>query len=161
MLELVRSGKFGPLRHGMTREELRQLLGAPPLWGTQKTEDHAVFWRYGDIEYYFDERAVSFLFSDHENLTGGGSTLEIDPWIVRLGLPRIEFERSLALHSVNFTVARWQYDASQQHVTTDSGVVFSFVDEPEDELDQAGLVWWSTRKSTGQAMNGIRQSRGS
>ncbi len=79
MLELVRSGMFGPLRHGMTREELRHLLGAPPLWGTQQSEDHADIWRYGDIEFHFDKLEVSFIFSDQENLTGGSSALEIDP----------------------------------------------------------------------------------
>ncbi len=151
MLELARSGKFGPLRHGMTHDELRELLGSPPLWGTQQTEDRARIWRYGDIEFHFEAWAVSFIFSHHKNMTDGGPTMTIDPWTVRRGLPRHEFERHLAQHGVNFTVARWQYDTSQQHITTDSGVVFSFVVEPEEEWDQSGLVWWSTRKQAEQS----------
>ena len=145
MLELARTGDLGSLRSGMTREELRELLGAPPVWGTQQAEDRADIWRYGDIEYHFDNLAVSFIFSDHENLTDGGPTLKIDPWVVRRGLSRTEFQFMLAKQNIHFTVARPQYDDSQCHVTTDSGVVFSFVDEPDEEWDESGLVSWSMR----------------
>ncbi len=146
MFELARTGDFGPLRAGVTRKELRELLGDPPLWGTQQTVDRADIWRYGDIECHFGNSAVSFIFSDHENLTDGGSTLKIDPWVIRRGLPRTELEILLEKQGVCFTVARFQYDVAQCHITTDSGVVFSFVDKPENEWDESGLVWWSTRK---------------
>ena len=145
MLKLARTGNFGSLRCGMTREKLQELLGAPPIWGTQQIEDRADIWRYGNIEYHFDNLAVSFIFSNHENLTNGGSTLKIDPWIVRRNLPRSEFEFMLAKQSIQFTVARPQHDDSQCHVTTDSGIVFSFVDEPDEDWDESGLVWWTTR----------------
>lgn len=81
MLKFVRTRDLGPLRVGMTRGELREVLGTPELWGTQQTVDRADIWRYGDIEYHFDNSTVSFIFSDQENLTDGGSTLKIDPWM--------------------------------------------------------------------------------
>lgn len=102
-------------------------------------------WRYGDIEYHFDNLAVSFMFSDHENLTDGGSTLKIDPWIVRRGLSRTELNSCSQSKTFTSLLPDRNTMIPECHVTTDSGVVFSFVDEPEEEWDESGLVWWSTR----------------
>ena len=105
-------------------------------------------WRYGDIEFHFDNWTVSRFFSDHGNLTDGGPTLKIDPWIVLRGLLRDAFEQHLKQQSIVFTVASAQYDPLQQHVATDSGVVFSFVGEPEEQQGPSGLIWWSTVASS-------------
>ena len=39
-----------------------------------------------------------------------GQTLKIDPWIVRRGLPRDEFENNLKTVGVDFTVIQPHYD---------------------------------------------------
>ena len=88
---------------------------------------------------------MSLIFSDHENFTDGGPTLRIEPWIVRRGLSRDEFERNLKDMEVEFTVTKPDYDPSQTHIIVQSGIIFSFVDDLEEDCPDSGLVFWSTR----------------
>jgi len=145
IVELIRNGELGPLRHGLTHDRVRELLGSPPMWGPQRTEQRASIWRYGDIEFHFNNWVVSLIFSDHEDFTDGGPTLRIEPWIVRRGLSQDEFERNLKDMEVEFAVTKPDYDPSQTHVIVKSGIIFSFVDEAEEYCPDSGLVFWSTR----------------
>ena len=143
MLELARTGKLGPIAPGMTHRELRDVLGPPVAWDAE-TGDRTRIWQYGDVELHFDNWVVHLIFSDHRDLTDGGPTLRIDPWIVRRGLPCEALQQRLTAAGVDVQVAVAHYDAGQRLLTTEAGVVFSFLDSPEDG-DRPGLCSWSTR----------------
>src|SRR5690349_209628 len=104
------TGKFGPIQLGMTRAEIEQLLGAPELWGTEEQCEVATIWRYSEIEFYFANHMLKMIFTDHGSLADGGDTCDIEPWIIRRGLPRHEFEAALREGNVEFTVSRPPYD---------------------------------------------------
>ena len=51
--ELIESGGFGPVKLGMTREEVESSLDAPDdVGGTSRKYQKPSIWKYGDIELY-------------------------------------------------------------------------------------------------------------
>jgi hypothetical protein len=143
MLKFAQSGILGQLWLGMPRAKLQNLLGLAPDWSAGTARGRADIWRYGDLEFHFHDGRVSLVFSDHENLTEGGPTLKIDPWIICRGLSRIDFENHLRRLAISYTSHIPSYDITQRIVTTAAGARFGFVDQPEDNSDQSGLICWS------------------
>lgn len=82
MLDFLRTGEFGPLKLGTSRTELQGCLGNPENWGPyQKAQQHAAVWKYGDIEFYFDDSGTLWIiFSDHVEVLNGGKAIDLDPW---------------------------------------------------------------------------------
>jgi hypothetical protein len=146
MMDFVKYGAFGALQKGLPRDELQGLLGVPEMWGTQDKLSIADLWRYGNVEFHFFDHQVSFIFSDGDDLCDGEKTLLIDPWIVRKGLSLKEFTDTLTQIDIPFTTKPYQYDETQQTVTTSGGAIFSFVVTPENQGDSLGLFWWSTHQ---------------
>ncbi len=144
MLELARTGTLGPVAHGMTHQELRDVLGPPVGWDAERSRDRARIWCYGDVELHFNNWVVWLIFSDHENLTDGGPTLHIDPWIIRRGSPCAALQQACRDTEIEFSVTTPDYDPCQRLLKTGAGVVFSFMDEPADEERPGLRAWWST-----------------
>ncbi len=131
----------------MTRDEIRHLLGTPELWGTEERLEAATIWRYSEIEFYFANHNLYMISTDHDSLTNGGDTCHIDPWIVRPGLPRDEFETVLKADNIAFAVSQPAYDTRQRLVLTAANVQFSFLEErdPEWTDEELGLFSWNQR----------------
>ncbi|NEO88705.1 MAG: hypothetical protein F6J87_31435, partial [Spirulina sp. SIO3F2] len=104
---------------------------------------HARIWRYGDVEFHFDHWVVWLIFSDHDNLIDGGSSLQINPWIIRRGMLCAELANGLDHEGVKFTITQPQYDSSQRLLQTEAGVVFTFIAQSEETGQESGLVTWS------------------
>jgi hypothetical protein len=146
MMDFVKLGGFGALQKGVPRDELQKLLGIPGMWGTQDKLSIADIWRYGNVEFHFSDHQISFIFSDGDDLCDGGKMLSIDPWIVHKGLSLKKFTDALTQIDILFTTEQYQYDETQQIVTTSGGAIFSFVVTPENHGDPLGLFWWSTHQ---------------
>lgn len=143
MLALAQTGRLGSLGCGITQAEIQAILGSPQLWGPQQSAKQARIWRYGDVEFHFDNWRIWLIFSDHNNLTNGGSSLQLDPWIIRRGMARDELADGLDYQGIQFTITRPQYDVSQRLLQTEAGLVFTFFEPPEETWDESGLVAWS------------------
>ena len=142
LCEFARTGLFGPISLGMSREELRLLLGNPPMWDADSTIEDASIWRYSDIEFYFQEHKLWMIFTDHESLADGGETLEIGAWVVRPGLPRNDLEPALREHEITYRASHPAYDPRQCHVLTSVGVKFSFLEARDYDDEELGLFSW-------------------
>lgn len=150
MMDIMSAGELGLRCHGVDHDGLRELVGPPSSWGTQKTPEKAEIWRFGNVEFHFSSWKVYLIFSDHDDLTDGGEFLHIDPWIVRRGLERETFQAALVRAGIAFETIAPDYDPSQRLVRTQSGAVFTF---NECSLDgESGLVAWSieTRSVNGE-----------
>lgn len=162
MLDFARSALLGPIHCGLPREELRKLLGEPPDWACPaNSASQARIWRYGDVEFCFgdDLKDVLMIYSDHEDLTSGGGTLHLDPWVIRRGLGRSQLEDALARMGVDFAVERPAYDTRQRLLVTAANVTFNFMEEPEEPGEPCGLFAWAARvpsyESPGQRARGL------
>ena len=140
MINVARSGELGNRCHGLDHDGLRTVIGDPTDWGAGEKQERARIWCYGDIEFHFGGWRVYMIFSDHGDMTDGGGSLHIDPWIIRRGLPRQEFQNALMLEGIEFKAAIPDHDSGQCIVTTQSGAKFTFVEHSDDEA--GGLVAW-------------------
>lgn len=146
LCEFARTGEFGPIRLDMSRAEVLGWLGCPGDWGREEQRDEAAIWRYADIEFHFYDHKLFMIFTDHDDLTNGGETCRIDPWLIRPGLPRPELETALRAAQIGFTVSTPAWDTRQRHVITTADVKFSFLEErdPEWPEEELGLSAWNT-----------------
>jgi hypothetical protein len=54
VLELITAGR---IRLGMTKAEVRDVLGPPDNWGnTSRRYREPSIWKYGDVEFWFERR---------------------------------------------------------------------------------------------------------
>jgi hypothetical protein len=148
MLDLARTGQLGPLRCGLSKADLRTLLGDPPDWSMSKKVkigSGAKIWRYGNVEFHFPDQAGQFLwmiFSDHDDLTDGGDAFSLDSWAVRKGISLSEFELELTQAGVQYVVEQPDFDPRRRLVVTSAKVTFGSLQEPE-EGERSGLFNWS------------------
>lgn len=146
VLDFLRTGKFGPLALGMTREDVLDFLGPPDDYSVprrrRRTSD---ILKWGDFEFYFSgaQDCLTTIFMD--TFTGpsgtpqGGSRLRLETWVLREGLPRKEFEEQaksagLTLHQAEAGIQ------NQCHLQTGAGVRVGFL-ETADEYDPPVGLW--------------------
>ena len=82
--DFFRTGRFGPIKLGMTRKEIIAQLGEPDQYGCpgEKGFMKAGIWLYGDIEFHIDERQRLWLiWCDHIPFPGTRSKrVDLDAW---------------------------------------------------------------------------------
>jgi hypothetical protein len=86
LLEFFRAGKFGPIELGMTRTEVKHLIGAPDIyWDCDgESEDDSAIWYYGGIElfwYPLDPKLHMISFQPYMLFRGHGKR---KPWITKI-----------------------------------------------------------------------------
>jgi tetratricopeptide (TPR) repeat protein len=93
--DFIQTGQLGPIRLGMTRQEIYDLLGEPDGWtGTYPSLTDATFtpigprgfplWAYGPIEFYFGEveQRLYTIYTDHLEWIGKrGKAIKLDGWL--------------------------------------------------------------------------------
>jgi hypothetical protein len=80
--EFLRTGALGPIRLGMTRAAVVDMLGKPNAWSVVEiTVGLPEIFKYGDIEFYFDEAdTLSAVHADSFDILSGGEALALDSW---------------------------------------------------------------------------------
>jgi hypothetical protein len=112
--ELIESGHFGPLRLGMSREQVEGLLGAPDdLSVGSRKYSQACILKYGDVEFHFDPRGGGLWLIHLEQLDSpsAGKAVNLDPWVIQSSLTLPEMERCLSLSGITYQVtehADWE-----------------------------------------------------
>jgi hypothetical protein len=146
--QFVRTGILGPVRLGMTREQLRQILGDPAATGgTSRKYRVPSILKYGDLEFLFEPNGHSLrtIYMDGFTVPRGGRSLDLDPWIVVGGMAIGTMEYALAAADIGFTRHTLQYDPNMPVLSTTSGVDLGVINEPEDLSPPVGLHHVSKR----------------
>ncbi len=141
MLEIARSGDGALGCMGLDHSALQDQLGLPTMWGPEDDVQRAHIWRYGDIEFHFHDWKVCLICSDHGELTDGGESLTINPWVVNAGLPLSDFEKALKDHSIEFEKTSPVSDPSMVWVVTQESVKFTFAQDSDSAPMR--LAGWS------------------
>jgi hypothetical protein len=111
-----------------------------------------MIWKYGDLEFHFDRQSATLCliffdqFTSEDGAPRGWGGLNIEPWIVRKGLPQEEFLAGLRDLRLPHTV-RSDRRLNQDVVCLASGVEVGFMVEPEPYSPPAGLASISRRLS--------------
>jgi hypothetical protein len=139
LLEFLRTGDFGGITLGMTRQQIIDLLGIPPNWMITKRRKRfeiSPIWRYGSMEFYFAENSGAFhmIFTDHFPLEGSETLSIIDPWLLRGGLTFDEALTLLIPTGLPYQIAP-ELHTGVTYLTFASGVKISFeANEPNRPL---------------------------
>ncbi|MEZ0076923.1 hypothetical protein [Planotetraspora sp. GP83] len=99
LLEVLRSGRFGPIALGDSRTRLRHLLGNPDAYAITPSEDPRFegIWLYGDLEFHFYDETdtVWMIYTDSFDVPSGGDAIGLDPWVLRWDMPIAEVRAAL------------------------------------------------------------------
>lgn len=143
--EFIRTGEFGPVRLGMTREAVVAALGPPASRGpASRTGLPPGIDQYGDIEFHFDEHDGTLWLIHLEELARirvprGGDGFELDPWIIQADLTAEALEAALAGLGVRYAIGPDRWHPGCRELKTESNVKFLFVDEVTGLGVPAGL----------------------
>jgi len=135
----------------MSRAELESLLGEPEVTGVPQSRKNRrpLIWKYGDVEFIFDhywqdvcgwhEGKLVSLYMDYfdSGAPQGWGGLELEPWIVRNGLPLAQFEDAVAQLGFGYRIEPGD-EPSVTRVLLQSGVTAEF-EQDEDTLTAPGL----------------------
>lgn len=105
--ELIEKGSFGPVHLGMSRGEVIRHLGEPTDWSAGRKFFRAGILKYGDFEFHFDPRdgLLWLIHLEEFSATTAGSSVRLDPWIIRPALTLSETEITLTRRGVSYHVS--------------------------------------------------------
>jgi hypothetical protein len=82
LTEFIRTGTFGFLRLGMTKDEIESQLFAPENW-SEKDKRESSIWAYGNFELHFGKSTLFMIFNDYLHQLDGGTQIQLlDRWIL-------------------------------------------------------------------------------
>ena len=157
MLAFLRTGEFGPIKLGISRAELQDCLGEPKNWGpAKKAKQNAEIWKYGDVEFYFDDSdTLWMIFADHIENLRGGSAIEIDPWIFHGGLLAAAALDSFSAAAIPYERIHETLDDDTERYRVGAGVELIFADETKSMFCEEGV---SPDARPGMTFNGFSYS---
>jgi hypothetical protein len=137
LLAFIKTGKFDYIKLGQTKEWILNIFPDPD--DTAMGGLKSPVWRYGNIEFHFDDNDKLFLiFSDYIDTLDGGLGLRLHKWILdrpkELSLANVV--RQLAVERINYKL---EYGVLSSDYTTisvyslRSGVKLSFVLPKNDD----------------------------
>ena len=123
----IATGRFGAIQLGDTRSDVAAVFGAPTLWSTPaKTPDRAPIWKYGDIEFYFQDDNLWMIFADDFAVPRGNAQIELDAWIISGKLTLNAMERHLIRASIGYRKEIFPYSENGFRLITTGATVLSF-----------------------------------
>ena len=144
-VDTIERGSFGPIVIGTSRQSVGQTLGEPSDATITNRSRTSCIWRYGAIEFHFDDDLLTLIHCDADDLFDGGQTLIVDPWKLRGKMPLLELTSILDAKKIYYTGCNDQY-ASECSIKFDSGCALGFVLDPNAGFGPSGLCSWSVNK---------------
>ncbi len=131
--DFLRTGEFGPIRPGLSRDALRGLLGDPEGWslgpGKRKPASRAAIWQYGDVEFHFNGDTLWLIFADHITTLKGGKAIDLDPWVLNGNATVKQVLGDLEEAHIPFQRIDWKFDDTTERFRVGAGVDLLFWDE--------------------------------
>lgn len=146
--EFFHKGMIGPIELGISQEKLQAFLGAADhVGGISRRNISPTIFKYGDIEFHFEDDFLSLIFMDDFDVPSGGRVIELDPWIVKGGLAPSEMEQRLDLiHITHERITNSWSKEGYVNIIVGVGVVMSFVETVQEYGPRQGLYSISFKK---------------
>lgn len=144
-LQFLMTGFFGQITLGCLDNELLAWFGEPDDASDYNLRK-ACIWKYGDIEFHFDDsRRVALIFAEYfKKYPRGGSRLKVTRSSVLKGEKKLyKVECELKRLGIPFTLEVPSFDTNQTLLILQSGVKLAFINEREEYVKGIGLVNFS------------------
>jgi len=139
VLAWLRTGTFGPVALGATRSQVQLASGEPDdSGGTSRRRRTPSIWKYGDIELHFGvDGRVCLVYLDHFQVPTGGAAIDLDPWVLRGGLPREDVARHLTAEHIAFRVLG--DSGNDVHLVLPADITLTFIEHRTPSCPPVGL----------------------
>jgi len=145
-LEFIKTGKFGFLKLGETKTEIENQCFPPEDWINGKSKQTSKIWRYGNIEFHFNERnKLNGIFTDYVSEISGGESISISNWWIlsnNKGSPSL-LSTIKELNSLNLNYTKTALNVGCIELKLSNGVYFSF-DHPNENPSEEQNNWTMT-----------------
>jgi hypothetical protein len=81
LFEVFKSGKFDFIKIGKDKNWILNNFPEPEDYEAGKTLESARLWRYGNIEFHFENHILTQIFTNCIDTIDGGEHIELDKWI--------------------------------------------------------------------------------
>ncbi len=140
LLDFLGSGRFGLISLGVDRRAIENTFGQPQDVDADSVKRRCApaIMKYGDVEFHFQPDTGLWLihidrFSGPGGVPVGWGGCQIDPWVIKEGMPRAGLERALERAALRYVLElRPEFD--QERLGLPSGVKVGFttnLDEPQ------------------------------
>jgi hypothetical protein len=143
MQDFLRTGEFGVVSLGLTRRQLRGCLGEPEQWGPAPRAKHnAGVWKYGDIEFFFHfrEDVLVGIFADNIKTLNGGSTIDLEPWVLNSSLTVKQALREFEDAGIPCERIEWKLNDGTERFRVGAGVELVFWDEAQPSFNDEDMM---------------------
>ena len=126
ILEFLKFGKFDYIKLGQTKSWILNNFPDPDDFNhTYFLSGKCSIWRYGNIEFHFDNDKLYLIYSDYLNDLDGGKYIQLNKWILEdsTKLTLLEVLRKLNEEDIDYHKYR---ESNLITLKLDSGVVLSF-----------------------------------
>lgn len=136
LLRFLRSGEFGPIQFGITRQDLLNALGTPEDWVAEHEIMSSPILKYGSIEFYFsaDGSGLTMIYTDWLSPIRGWGNLELSGWVFKSPPSLEEVKAQLKQEHIDYTQAQQEFTAKTQ-LNLASGVTLEF-ESTEDKKEE-------------------------
>ncbi|WP_422107784.1 hypothetical protein [Winogradskyella sp.] len=83
LFEVFKSGKFDFIRIGKDKNWILKNFPEPDEYEAGKTLESSRVWRYGNIEFHFENNLLTQIFTDYIDSLDGGENIELGKWIFK------------------------------------------------------------------------------
>ncbi len=128
--EFLRDGRFGSIELGAGRAAIEQLLGLPEAWEAKAHNyQQANIWKFGDIEFYFQNDALWMIFMDDFKVPTGGNKIDLDAWAISAHLTCSQAEAHLSSAAIPYQKGNFPYTDNGVRLITGAGTLLAFSGE--------------------------------
>ena len=132
-------GRFGFISLGVDRRAIENTFGQPEDVDADSVEGRRApaIMKYGDVEFHFQpDTGLMWLihidrFSGPGRVPVGWGGCQIDPWVIKEGVPRAGLERELERAALRY-VLELRLELDQERLVLPSGVKVGFTIDPDE-----------------------------
>ncbi|OAD40324.1 hypothetical protein [Polaribacter atrinae] len=137
-LEFIKTGKFGFIKLGENKTEIESQGLPAENWINGKSKENSRIWRYGNIEFHFNEKnELIQIFNDYiSEINGGESFFISDFWIFPNNGEKPSLLKTMKeLNFLNIDFMKKTYEVGIIEIKLKNGVYFSFYGNKENKTE--------------------------
>lgn len=146
VLDFLRTGQFGPVHLGISRDQLQDHLGEPESWSfgssrhPTRTPARAAVWKYGDIEFHFNSDMLVLIFTDHIRILKGGEAIDLNPWVLSRKATVKQVLGDLEAAQISCQRIDWKLNDGTVRFRVGAGVELVFWDEAQSSFNDEDVM---------------------
>ena len=142
IIESLNTGSIGRLSLGVMRHRVGSILGEPSDTAVLDPASIQTIWKYGNVEFHFNQNLLTLIHADTDDLFYGGQSLVIESDGFSAGMAPDDPKQLLESSGVRYTTTVGA-NSPKMEIALESGFRFGFVLDADAGIGETGLCSWS------------------